>query len=76
MLLKQAVMAAAGSVALLADSTKWGTVERFNVTTLDRLDTVVTDAGLPEAVVDRISEEGPTVLRTALRPPPLLAPIE
>ncbi|MEV0481216.1 DeoR/GlpR family DNA-binding transcription regulator [Streptomyces sp. NPDC050508] len=63
-LLKQAVMAAAGSVALLADSTKWGTVERFNVTTLDRLDTVVTDAGLPSTVVDRIAEEGPAVLRT------------
>jgi DeoR/GlpR family transcriptional regulator of sugar metabolism len=64
-LLKQAVMEAAGSVALLADSTKWGTVERFTVTGLDRLDTVVTDDGLPSAVVDRIAEEGPAVLRTS-----------
>lgn len=63
-LLRQAVMEAAGSVALLADSAKWGTVERFNVTALDRLDTVVTDEGLPSAVLDRIAEEGPTVLRT------------
>jgi DeoR/GlpR family transcriptional regulator of sugar metabolism len=39
-------------------------VERFNVTKLDRLDTVVTDDGLPSAVIDRIAEEGPTVLRT------------
>ena len=63
-LLKQAVMEAAGSVALLADSTKWGAVERFNVTKLDRLDMVVPDEGLPSAVVDRIAEEGPAVLRT------------
>jgi DeoR/GlpR family transcriptional regulator of sugar metabolism len=62
-LLKHAVMEAASSVALLADSTKWGTVERFNVTTLDRLDTIVTDDGMPSAVADRIAEEGPTVLR-------------
>ncbi|MFG2631146.1 DeoR/GlpR family DNA-binding transcription regulator [Streptomyces sp. NPDC048473] len=62
-LLKRAVMEAASSVALLADSTKWGTVERFNVTALDRLDTIVTDEGMPSAVVDRITEEGPTVLR-------------
>ncbi|MGP3989166.1 DeoR/GlpR family DNA-binding transcription regulator [Streptomyces sp. 3N207] len=62
-LLKQTVMEAASSVALLADSTKWGTVERFRVTALDRLDTVVTDAGLPTEVADRIMEEGPSVLR-------------
>lgn len=63
-LLKQAVMEAAGSVALLADSTMWGTGERSNVTKLDRLDTVVTDESLPSAVADRIAEEGPEVLRT------------
>ncbi|MFG2372780.1 hypothetical protein ACGFY9_15035 [Streptomyces sp. NPDC048504] len=63
-LLKHAVMEATGSVALLADSTKWGTVERSNVTKLDRLDTVVTEEGLPSAVADRIAEEGPAVLRT------------
>jgi len=62
-LLKQAVMEAASSVALLADSTKWGIVERFNVTSLDRLDTIVADGGLPPEVVDRIAEEGPSVLR-------------
>jgi len=62
-LLKQAVMRATSSVALLADSTKWGIVERFNVTPLDGLDTVVTDEGLPPGVVDRITEEGPSVLQ-------------
>ncbi|MET8948977.1 DeoR/GlpR family DNA-binding transcription regulator [Streptomyces sp. NPDC004542] len=61
-LLKQTVMRAASSVALLADSTKWGIVERFNVTPLGELDTVVTDDGLPPGVVDRVTEEGPTVL--------------
>ncbi|WP_326772862.1 DeoR/GlpR family DNA-binding transcription regulator [Streptomyces sp. NBC_01445] len=63
-LLKRAVMASAASVALLADSTKWGGVERFTVTRLDALDTVVTDSGLPAEIIDSIAEQGPKVLRT------------
>lgn len=62
-LLKQTVLKASSAVALLADSTKWGSTERFTVTQLDRLDTVVTDTGLPREVTDRIAQEGPEVLR-------------
>ncbi|MEU2246653.1 DeoR/GlpR family DNA-binding transcription regulator [Streptomyces sp. NPDC019224] len=62
-LLKQAVMRSAASVALLADSTKWGGVERFTVARLDELDTVVTDADLPTEVVESIEGQGPKVLR-------------
>lgn len=62
-LLKQTVLRASGAVALLADSTKWGSTERFTVTPLDRLDTVVTDTDLPDEVTARIEEEGPEVLR-------------
>ncbi|MGI5429046.1 DeoR/GlpR family DNA-binding transcription regulator [Streptomyces sp. CA-179760] len=64
-LLKQTVMRAATSVALLADSTKWGIVERFNVTPLNGLDTIVTDDRLPPAIVERIAEEGPSVLQAS-----------
>lgn len=62
-LLKQAVMRSAASVALLADSTKWGGVERFTVARLDEFDAVVTDAGLPSEVVDSIEARGPKALR-------------
>ncbi|MFB6671875.1 DeoR/GlpR family DNA-binding transcription regulator [Streptomyces sp. NPDC056390] len=61
-LLKQAVMASAASVALLADSTKWGGVERFTVVRLDQLDAVVTDTGLPAEITDSIADRGPNVL--------------
>ncbi|SDZ26971.1 DeoR/GlpR family DNA-binding transcription regulator [Herbiconiux ginsengi] len=44
--LKKAAMAAASSCVLLADSTKFGTFERFKVAPLDALDSVVTDADL------------------------------
>lgn len=62
-LLKQAVMRSAASVTLLADSTKWGDVERFAVARLDEFDSVVTDAGLPSEVVDSIEARGPKALR-------------
>lgn len=61
-LLKRTTIEAATSVALLADSTKWGSHERFRVTPLSTLDTIITDDDLPAEVVDRITEEGPTVL--------------
>jgi DeoR/GlpR family transcriptional regulator of sugar metabolism len=59
---KRAAIEASTSVALLADSTKWGSHERFKVTPLATLDVIATDDGLPPEVVDRIAEEGPTVL--------------
>jgi DeoR/GlpR family transcriptional regulator of sugar metabolism len=61
-LLKRAAVETSTSVALLADSTKWGSHERFRVTPLATLDTIVTDDGLPAEVIDRVTEEGPTVL--------------
>ncbi len=64
--LKRAALKSASSVALLADSTKWGSHERFNVTGLDMLDIIVTDDELPAAVVDRIAEEGPIVRQADL----------
>jgi DeoR/GlpR family transcriptional regulator of sugar metabolism len=65
-LLKRAAMESASTVALLADSTKWGSFERFTVTGLDRLDIIVTDDQLPRAVVDRIAEQGPTIRQAAV----------
>ncbi len=49
--LKQAGLAVAARTILLADSTKYGDFERFRVAQLAELDTVITDAGLPE--IDR-----------------------
>lgn len=56
--LKQAVMDAATSTYLVADSTKFGTYERFRVSPVDRLDAVVTDDGLPAAAVAALDELG------------------
>ena len=68
-LLKRAAMESASSVALLADSTKWGSFERFAVADLDTLDIVVTDDDLPAAVVERIADKGPTVHQAAVGSP-------
>jgi DeoR/GlpR family transcriptional regulator of sugar metabolism len=68
-ILKRAAMESASSVALLADSTKWGSFERFAVAGLDALDIVVTDDDLPTAVVRRISDEGPSVQRATVGSP-------
>ncbi|WP_022878361.1 DeoR/GlpR family DNA-binding transcription regulator [Microbacterium sp. B19] len=56
--LKRAVMDASGSCALVADSTKYGTAERFRVVPLDALDVIVSDRGLPDGVADAIAELG------------------
>jgi DeoR/GlpR family transcriptional regulator of sugar metabolism len=56
--LKQAAMAAGSSCVLLADSTKFGTFERFNVTPLDGLDAVVSDTDLPEDVAESLTDIG------------------
>ncbi|MEA5455957.1 DeoR/GlpR family DNA-binding transcription regulator [Sinomonas sp. JGH33] len=46
--LKRAAMASASTSVLLADTTKFGTFERFNVVPLAKLDAVVTDSDLSE----------------------------
>ncbi|NJQ02884.1 DeoR/GlpR family DNA-binding transcription regulator [Streptomyces zingiberis] len=65
-LLKRTVIETAASAVLVADSTKWGTTERFKVAPLDLFDTVVTDDGLPAVVTDRVADEGPRVLTAPL----------
>lgn len=54
-LLKQAVLASAARSILLADSTKFGTFERYRVAPLDQLDRVITDdrIGADEAATIR-----------------------
>jgi DeoR/GlpR family transcriptional regulator of sugar metabolism len=64
-LLKRAVLDAATSSVLLADSTKWGTRERCNVVGLDGIDVIVTDDGLPESVAASVRDAGPEVRRVA-----------
>ena len=56
--LKRAVLDAATSGALVADSTKYGTAERFRVVPLDALDVIVSDAELPESAAAAIAEMG------------------
>jgi len=56
--LKRAVMDSAASCALVADSTKYGTFERFRVAPLDALDVIVTDDGLPADVSAAIGDFG------------------
>jgi DeoR/GlpR family transcriptional regulator of sugar metabolism len=58
---KRAALKASSSCFLLADSIKFGTVSRFNVAPLERLDAVVTDDQLPLDKRDNIRELGVTV---------------
>ncbi|GAA3660222.1 DeoR/GlpR family DNA-binding transcription regulator [Microbacterium marinilacus] len=65
---KRAALASATSVALLADSGKFGRYAKYRVLGLDEVDTVITDAGLPVADADRIEALGTEVVRAALAP--------
>ena len=56
--LKRAAMAAAATSVLLADSTKFGTFERFNVVPLAKLDALVTDSELREPTRRAVRELG------------------
>jgi DeoR/GlpR family transcriptional regulator of sugar metabolism len=44
-------------VVVVADHTKWGTVGLSSFASLDQVDTLVTDAGLPDELRARISEQ-------------------
>jgi len=57
-LLKRAAMAAATSCVLLADSTKFGTFERFKVAALDAVDLIITDSDLSTDVHSAITDLG------------------
>lgn len=56
--LKQAAMGAASRTVLLADSTKFGTFERFRVTPLAAIDTITTDDDLAPEVRAAITDLG------------------
>jgi DeoR/GlpR family transcriptional regulator of sugar metabolism len=56
--LKRAAMEAASSCMLLADSTKYGTFSKFQVTALDNLDVIISDSELPDDTQNRIEELG------------------
>jgi len=58
---KLAALEASSSSFLLADSTKFGTVSRFNVAPLKRLDTIITDDQLPLEMRDDIRDLGVNV---------------
>lgn len=57
-LLKRAAMDAASTCVLLADSTKFGTFERFKVAPLDAMDVIITDDGLSDEVRSAVGELG------------------
>ncbi len=63
---KLAALAASASCFLLADSTKFGTVSKFRVAPLDKLDAVVTDDQLPKEMQDSIRDLGVAVHIAAL----------
>ncbi|MFI7665791.1 DeoR/GlpR family DNA-binding transcription regulator [Nocardia sp. NPDC049526] len=65
--LKQTAMANATDTVLLADSTKFGTFERFKVAPLHRLSRIITDAELPASVARSIDDAGTLVDRVPLR---------
>ena len=48
----------AATTVLLADSTKYGPVSKFQVTTLEQLDLIITDTELPEDTQKRVEELG------------------
>ena len=56
--LKRAAMEAASSCMLLADSTKYGTFSKFQVTALNNLDLIISDSELPDDTQSRIEELG------------------
>lgn len=58
---------ASSSCFLLADSTKFGTVSRFNVAPLERLDAIITDDQLPLEMRDNIRDLGMTVHEASSR---------
>ena len=56
--LKRAAMTSASTTVLLADSTKYGPVSKYQVTPLDHLDLIITDTDLPADPQKRIEELG------------------
>jgi len=68
---KLAALQASTSCFLLADSTKFGTVSRFRVTPIEKLDAVITDEQLPQEMQANIRDLGVTVHVAEFRKPAL-----
>jgi DeoR/GlpR family transcriptional regulator of sugar metabolism len=66
---KLAALAASSSCFLLADRTKFGTVSKFRVVPIERLDAVVTDEQLPQEIQENIRELGVAVHVASLGQP-------
>lgn len=60
---KRALVAAARRTVVLADHTKFGREDFAQVCDLKAIDTVISDAGLPDEMADEIEEAGPAVVR-------------
>jgi len=63
---EQAMLAAAGRVIVVADSSKFGRKSLTLVAPLDAIDLVVSDEGLSQAWRDRVAAAGPRLLVTAV----------
>ncbi|MFE5839655.1 DeoR/GlpR family DNA-binding transcription regulator [Arthrobacter sp. NPDC056493] len=59
--IKLAALQASTSCFLLADSTKFGTVSKFQVAAIEKLDAVVTDEQLPQEMQENIRDLGVAV---------------
>ena len=57
-----AMMDAASKVILLVDSSKIGKSGYGKICDLSRIDVLITDAGIPQSVKERIEEEGVQVI--------------
>ncbi len=56
--LKSDIMQAAAQVVLLADSSKYGKVQLFEVSSLQQVDEIITDKDLPREIARKIQEAG------------------
>ncbi|MDQ0618436.1 hypothetical protein [Arthrobacter globiformis] len=68
---KFAALQASTSCFLLADSTKFGTVSKFRVAPIEKLDAVITDEQLPQEMQENIRDLGVTVHVARLGKPAL-----
>lgn len=60
---KQAMIRAARRVVMLFDHHKIGNDQTFRFASIDEVDAIVTDTGVPEATLDAIGRMGPQVIR-------------
>lgn len=60
---KRTMIQQAGRVALLADSSKYGTVMSLNVAPMKDIDVLITDTGLADSHVETLTQFGVEVLR-------------